>query len=143
MYKRQSSRLIDIIASEVDKFWKIISRNTNFSENLIRLDVRLLTNYYKSLGFYDVKIKSNIAKINVIGNAELAYTIEEGKRYLINKISTNVDETFDKNMNKIGMNFMYFIFYWILKNNTNLLSIHRPTFFKANSSSLIIFSCRN
>ena len=94
----KTKRLKEVIASEEDKFWKIISRNTVLSENLINLDKRLLINYYKSLGFYDVKIKSNIAKINVIGNAELAYTIEEGKRYLINKISTNVDETFDKNI---------------------------------------------
>ena len=94
----RSSRLIDIIASEVDKFWKIISRNTNFSENLIRLDVRLLTNYYKSLGFYDVKVKSNFAQINQSGNADLIYSIDEGNRYIINKISINVDKVFDKKL---------------------------------------------
>ena len=94
----RSSRLIDIIASEVDKFWKIISRNTNFSENLIRLDVRLLTNYYRSLGFYDVKVKSNFAQINQSGNADLIYSIDEGNRYIINKISINVDKVFDKKL---------------------------------------------
>ena len=94
----RSSRLIDIIASEVDKFWKIISRNTNFSENLIRLDVRLLTTYYKSLGFYDVKVKSNFAQINQSGNADLIYSIDEGNRYIINKISINVDKVFDKKL---------------------------------------------
>ena len=94
----RSSRLIDIIASEVDKFWKIISRNTNFSENLIRLDVRLLTNYYKSLGFYDVKVKSKFAQINQSGNADLIYSIDEGNRYIINKISINVDKVFDKKL---------------------------------------------
>ena len=57
----RTNRLKDVIASEEDKFWKIITRNTNLSENLINLDLRLLTNYYKSLGFYDVKIKSNMA----------------------------------------------------------------------------------
>ena len=94
----RSSRLLDIIASEVDKFWKIISRNTNFSENLIRLDVRLLTNYYRSLGFYDVKVKSNFAQINQSGNADLIYSIDEGNRYIINKISINVDKVFDKKL---------------------------------------------
>ena len=58
----RSKRLRDIIASEENKFWKIISKNTNFSENLINLDKRLLTNYYKSIGFYDVKINSNLLK---------------------------------------------------------------------------------
>ena len=44
-------------------FGKLLSRNTNFSENLINLDKRFLKNYYKSLGFYDVKINSNSAEI--------------------------------------------------------------------------------
>jgi len=94
--KIRSKRLRDVIASEEAKFWKIISKNTNLSENLVNLDKRLLVNYYKSIGFYDVKVNSNIAKINQEGNAELIYTVEEGNRYTINKISTNVDQVFDK-----------------------------------------------
>ncbi len=89
-------RLRDIIASEENKFWKFISRNTNLSENLISLDLRLLTNYYKSLGFYDINVTSNLAQIDKSGNADLIYSIDEGVRYTINKISTNVDDVFDK-----------------------------------------------
>ncbi len=94
----RSRRLRDVIASTEDKFWKVISNNSNLSENLINLDRRLLTNYYKSLGYYDVKISSNIAEINKAGNADLVYSIEEGTRYTINKISTKIDEVFDKNL---------------------------------------------
>ena len=94
----RSRRLRDVIASSEDKFWKVLSKNTNLSENLINLDRRLLTNYYKSLGYYDIKISSNIAEINKTGNADLVYSIEEGIRYTINKISTNIDEVFDKNL---------------------------------------------
>ena len=89
-------RLRDIIASEENKFWKFISRNTNLSENLISLDLRLLTNYYKSLGFYDINVTSNLAQIDKSGKADLVYSIDEGVRYTINKISTNVDTVFDK-----------------------------------------------
>ena len=89
-------RLRDIIASEENKFWKFISRNTNLSESLINLDLRLLTNYYKSLGFYDINVTSNLAQIDKSGNANLVYSIDEGVRYTINKISTNVDTVFDK-----------------------------------------------
>ena len=85
-----------MIASEEDKFWKIITKNTNLNENLIKLDLRLLSNYYKSLGFYDVKINSNLAQINKAGNADLIYSIDEGLRYTISKISTNVDKVYDK-----------------------------------------------
>ena len=92
----RASRLRDVIASEEDKFWKIITKNTNLNENLIKLDLRLLSNYYKSLGFYDVKINSNLAQINKAGNADLIYSIDEGLRYTISKISTNVDKVYDK-----------------------------------------------
>tara|TARA_B100001248_G_scaffold259802_1_gene246580 strand:- start:2548 stop:4776 length:2229 start_codon:yes stop_codon:yes gene_type:complete len=94
----RTNRLKDVIASEEDKFWKIITRNTNLSENLINLDLRLLTNYYKSLGFYDVKIKSNMAQLNQSGKADLIYSIDEGKRFIISKIATNVDQVFDKKL---------------------------------------------
>tara|TARA_B100000963_G_scaffold358885_1_gene384670 strand:+ start:7063 stop:9258 length:2196 start_codon:yes stop_codon:yes gene_type:complete len=95
----RSKRLKDLIASEEDKFWKFISKNTNLSNNLIELDKRLLINYYKSIGYYDIKVSSNIAQINKEGgNADLIYILEEGTRYTINKISTNVDNVFDKNI---------------------------------------------
>ena len=93
--KIRDRRLRDIIASQEDKFWKVLSRNTKFSERLINLDIRLLKNYYKSLGYYDVDISSNSAEMNRSGNIDLIYSIEAGKRYIINKISTNADSTFD------------------------------------------------
>ena len=56
--KIKSRRLKDVIASEEDKFWKILTNNTNFNQRLLELDTRLLRNFYKSNGFYDVKINS-------------------------------------------------------------------------------------
>ncbi len=96
--KIRDNRLRNIIASEKDQFWKVISRNTKFSQNLVNLDLRLLKNYYKSLGYYDVEITSNSAELNKEKNIDLIYSINAGKRYRINKISTNVDETFDKKL---------------------------------------------
>jgi len=92
----RSKRLRDIIASEEDKFWKVLSKSTSLSENLINLDRRLIINYYKTNGFYDVKVTSNFAQINQVGNADLIYTVDEGIRYTIKKISTKIDEVFDK-----------------------------------------------
>ena len=96
--KVREKRLRDIIASQEDKFWKLISRNTKFSQNLVNLDKRLLTNYYKSLGYYDVEINSNSAELQDSGNLELTYSIEAGNRYLINKISTNTDPVLEKSI---------------------------------------------
>ena len=92
----KSRRLRDVIASEENKFWKIFTKNTNLNEDLINLDRRLLTNYYKSLGFYDIKINSNFAEISNSGDAKLIFSIDEGERYIIKKISTKVDQALDK-----------------------------------------------
>ena len=62
----------------------------------MELDVRLLTNYYRSNGFYNVDITSKSAKINDNSDAEITYSIDEGNRFIINKISTNVDSVFNK-----------------------------------------------
>ena len=93
--KFKSKRLKDVIVSEEDKFWKFLTKNTNLNENIIGLDKRLLTNFYKSSGFYDVKVTSSIAEIKQDGSAELSYSINEGLRYSINKISTKIDKVFD------------------------------------------------
>ena len=94
--KISNRRLRDVISSQENKFWKILARNTNFNKNLLDLDTRLMTNYYKSSGFYDAKISSKLAKINKAGNAEIIYSIDEGERYIVKKISTNIDVVFDK-----------------------------------------------
>jgi len=94
--KIKDKRLRDIIASEEDKFWKVISRNTRFNENQIELDKRLLINYYKNLGYYDVKVTSSSAEIQDTENINLYYSIDAGQRYVFAKIETVLDTTFDK-----------------------------------------------
>ena len=97
--KVREKRLRDVIASEEYKFWKFISRNTKFSQNLINLDKRLLENYYKSAGYYDVQISSQSAELKSESNeVEITYSIDAGNRYIIKKIITNVDPVFDKNL---------------------------------------------
>jgi outer membrane protein insertion porin family len=96
--KIKEKRLRDIIASEENKFWKFITRNTRFSENLINLDKRLLINYYRSIGYYDVKVTSNSVQVQDTENVNLVYTIDAGQRYTIKKITTNVDSVFNKKL---------------------------------------------
>ena len=96
--KIKDRRLRDVLASEEHKFWKVISSNTNFREELVNLDVRLLTNYYKSIGYYDVNVTSNLAELTGDGNVKLIYSIDAGQRYAIDKISVSVDPVFDKSI---------------------------------------------
>lgn len=94
--KIRSNRLKDITASEEHKFWKILSKNTKFNQNLINLDLRLLENYYKSIGYYNVKVVSQTANLKEDGNIDLIYSIDAGDRFIINKIITNPDPVLDK-----------------------------------------------
>ncbi len=96
--KIRDRRLRDIITSQESKFWKVLTRNTNLNESNIALDKRLLTNYYKSIGYYDVKVLSEIAELKDNFQAEITYNIDAGVRYKISKISTNVDPVLDKEL---------------------------------------------
>ena len=94
--KIKDKRLRDIIVSEENKFWKVLSKNTFLNYSNIELDKRLLINYYKSIGYYDVQVLSNNAEVSKKNLTNLTYTINAGTRYRVNKISTNVSEVLDK-----------------------------------------------
>ena len=96
--KVKEKRLRDLIVSEEKKFWKFLSKNTFLNKQNIELDKRLLINYYKSIGFYDVQVLSNSAEISENDSTTLTYTINAGNRYRMNKISTNVTDVLDKNI---------------------------------------------
>ena len=106
--KIRDRRLGDIITSQEAKFWKVLTRNINLNSQNIELDKRLLTNYYKSIGYYDVKVLSEIAEVKEDFTAEITFNINAGTRYKINKISTKVDPVLDKKLffplNKIYQN---------------------------------------
>ena len=83
--KIKEKRLRDIIVSEEFKFWKFITNNTNLNYENIELDKRLLKNYYKSNGYYDVEVLSSNAEITEDGYTSLTYNINAGSRYKIKK----------------------------------------------------------
>ena len=96
--KLKERRLRDIIVSEEAKFWKFLSKNTFLNSNTINLDKRLLENYYKSLGYYDVQILSNNAEVSNQNFTTLTYTINAGNRYKVSKISLNLSDVLNKEL---------------------------------------------
>lgn len=96
--KIKESKLKDIIVSEEMKFWKFLSKNTFLNKNNIELDKRLLINYFKSIGYYDVQVLSSNAEVGQENSTRLTYNINAGTRYKVNKISTNVSEVIDSNL---------------------------------------------
>ena len=99
--KFKDSKLRSIILSEEYKFWKLISGKKYLNEDLINFDKRLMNNFYKNKGYYNVKINSSFA--NYVGNNkfELIYNIDSGNKYFFNdlvlKLPIDYDlENFDK-----------------------------------------------
>ena len=74
------SQLADVISSSEYSWWKLFSSGT-LSEERIEYDKKLLKDFYKLRGFYDIQIESVYAK--VLNNEEftLTYSINSGKRF--------------------------------------------------------------
>ena len=94
--KIRDKRLRDVITSQESKFWKFLSRNVYLSKNRINLDKRLLKNYYKNKGYYEVEISSSNVEYSEGEGFVLSYSINAGPRYKFKKIFANVSEELDK-----------------------------------------------
>jgi outer membrane protein insertion porin family len=102
--KIKDKKLYEIIASEEHRFWKIISKNVYLDQSRINLDVRLIENYYKNLGYYNVKVLSSFAEFNKLGNFNLTYNIEAGNLYYFNNLRLNLPKEYNSNDFKLIQN---------------------------------------
>ena len=104
--KFNNNKLRSIIVSEEYKFWKFISGKKFLNEDLIKFDVKLLTNFYKNKGFFDIIVNSSFA--NYLGNDEfeLIYNISSGKKYFFNNLSLNLPSDYNEaNFNQLKLIF--------------------------------------
>jgi len=83
----KDKKLLEIIASEEQKFWKFISNKVYLNQSTIELDKRLLENYYKNLGYYKVKILNSFAEFDQKGFFKLIFNIDSGKQYYFNEVN--------------------------------------------------------
>ena len=94
--KIREKKLRDIITSQENRFWKVVSRNIFLNKERINLDKRLLKSYYKNKGYYEVDIKSTNVEYAEGEGFVLTYNISAGKRYKFKKFFTNVAEVLDQ-----------------------------------------------
>ena len=94
--KIREKKLRDVITSQEAQFWKFISRNVYLSEERIELDKRLLKNYYRNKGYYEVDVKSTNVEYSEGEGFNLTFNINAGKRYKFKKIFANVADTLEK-----------------------------------------------
>ena len=91
----KEKRLKEVIVSEEHKFWKFISKNVYINQELINLDKRLLSNYFKNNGYFKVKIENSFVEFDKNSNFNLIFNITPGKKYFFNDFSLNLPPNYD------------------------------------------------
>ena len=104
--KIKDKKLIEVIASEEHRFWKFISKNVYLDQLRLNLDKRLIENFYKNRGYYDVKVLNTYAELDKKGNFNLTYNINAGSFYYFNDFKLNLPENYNiKDFQKITNRF--------------------------------------
>jgi outer membrane protein insertion porin family len=93
--KIRDTRLRNVITSQEAKFWKFISRNVYLNQQRVNLDKRLLKNYYKNKGYYEVDITSSNIEYSEGDGFILTYSINAGQKYKFKKIYVDVAKELD------------------------------------------------
>jgi outer membrane protein insertion porin family len=93
----KDKKLRRIITSTEYKFWKFISGRKFLNQNTVSFDERLLSNFYKNNGYYNVKINSSFAKLIDDNNFELIFNIDPGNKIFFGKLNLTIPSDFDEN----------------------------------------------
>ena len=93
----KDKKLQRIITTTEYKFWKFISGKKFLNQNSVFLDERLLKNFYKNNGYYDVKINSSFAKLLDDNNFELIFNIDAGSKIYFGELDLKLPTDFDEN----------------------------------------------
>ena len=145
--KFKSRKLRNVIVSEEDKFWKFISQNRFINKERIELDKRLLINYYKNKGYFNVKIESETIEFDDKNNFRLVFKIDAGEKYYFNRFTVNYPDNYEKNdflkidkrLNKYTKELYSFkIVEKILKEIENIAVKEDYEFVDANISEIIV-----
>ena len=91
----KDKRLKEIITSEEHRFWKFVSNNVYINRELINLDKRLLTNYFKDNGYYNVKVENSFVEFDKDSNFNLIFNIASGKKYTFNNFTLKIPSNYD------------------------------------------------
>jgi len=94
--KFKDGKLREIITSEESKAWKFLSTRKYLNQEIIKLDTRLLENFYKNKGYYQVKVLATNILYEEGEGFLLTYNINSGKRFRFENVSLKISEGLDK-----------------------------------------------
>ena len=96
----KDKRLKEVITSEEHKFWKFISSNVYINEELIKLDKRLLINYFKDNGYFNVNVENSFVEFDKNSNFNLIFKITPGNKFFFNNFTLNIPSNYDSKIFK-------------------------------------------
>ena len=100
--KFKDSTLRNIILSEEYRFWKFISGKKYLNEKLIDYDKKLLDNFYKNKGFFNVIIESSFANYLGDDEFEIIYNISADEKFYFNEFTLNLPVDYERdNFNEL------------------------------------------
>ena len=87
--------LRNIIVSEEAKFWKFITNRKFINPENIKLDKRLLKNYYLNKGFYQVEVNDSLVEFTSDNNFKLLFNINSGPKFTISESNLTLPEDYN------------------------------------------------
>ena len=94
--KFKKRKLLNIITSEEDKFWKFISSKRLLNKQRIELDKRLLLNFYKNKGYYNATVLNETVQYDDTQDFNIVFNIDSGPKFYFGNFKINLPEDFDK-----------------------------------------------
>ena len=89
--KFKKRKLLNVITSEEDKFWKFVSSKRLLNKQRLELDQRLLLNFYKNKGYYQASVLNNSVQFDTSEKFNVIFNIESGKSAIPDKIEVSDD----------------------------------------------------
>ena len=94
--KIKDRKLKNIITTEESKFWKFLSQNVYLNYERIELDKRLLTNYYRNNGYYNVNVTNSFVEFDNDNSFKLIFNINAGNKFTFNDLNLILSDDYNK-----------------------------------------------
>jgi outer membrane protein insertion porin family len=93
--KIKDKKLKGIITTEESKFWKFISQTKYLNAERLALDKRLLVNYYKNNGYYNVDVTNSFVEFSN-NSFKLIFNIDAGNQFKFKNLNLVLADDYDK-----------------------------------------------
>ena len=100
----KNRKLRRVIVSDEDRPWKFISNKKYLNEERIKLDERLLKNFYINKGYYQVNVSNTYAKYLDDNSFIVTFSINAGNKFKFNETKLLIPDEYEKSKFKKVIN---------------------------------------